>query len=254
MTEEPDLNFDIDALFEHLSNDFERDGEEQLDWSFSFRSSQVPVLQQIADELEDEFRLHLQDSVDEIDVDGNVTSGDPMLVAVARGDFTVDEIKAFAEQMRSIAEAKGVRYEGVECYDAIDEEELFGWMEFDDAVWRLRHMTDIGVAEDEEMPWAFLVVAPTFERINAIAQACSAEGFGDHDEYDEPDEEGEFGMCVFVEGRNNESELAKTASRISELADSFEGCLAGIQFYTREDVEAVFGEDDDWDPETGESV
>ena len=55
MTEEPDLRFDIDALFEHLTGNLDHDASDEQDWTFWLRSSNVEALKQVAGEFEDDF-------------------------------------------------------------------------------------------------------------------------------------------------------------------------------------------------------
>ncbi|WP_153559349.1 ribonuclease E inhibitor RraB [Roseimaritima sediminicola] len=245
MNDEPDLSFDIDALFAHLTGDLDQDLAEEQDWSFSLRSDDSAALQKVAAEMEDDFLVHLQENVQEVEADGSTSDGDPLLMLVRRGVLDADEVKQIAAGLQSLAAERGLRYEGVECYDPIDEEELFGWMELEDAAWRLRHMSDIGLEDEAEMPWAFLVEAPSLEASEQLAAALGEAGFEDRDDFDEPDEDGSYGSCVFVEGRNDEGELRTTAEKISQIAGP-QGCqLLGIQFYTREDVAFVFGDDEE---------
>jgi hypothetical protein len=245
MDHEPDLNFDIDALFEHMSDNLEHDGDHELDWHFSLRSQDLSKLEVVAEELESEFLVQLQENVEEVDDHGNITLGEPMLSVIQRGAFTADDVKQIAARIQKIANSQGLIYEGVSCYEPIDEDELYGWIEPEDAGWRLRHMTDCGLEENADLPWAFLIDAPTFQAVKLMSTALESTGFDDREEYDEPNEEGRFGLCVFSQGRNNEFELQECATKITQTVEPHGGTLVGIQFYTREDVEDIFGLDDD---------
>lgn len=245
MEDAPDLNFDIDALFDHLINNLRHNLEDEKEWNFFLRSADLQTLEQVAEELEREFTVQLEENVETVGIDGNVTLDDPMLSVIRCGALTADDVKRIAQRMEKLAVEHGLRYDGVDCYDPIDAEELFGWLEPEDAGWRLRHMTDCGLQDDADLPWAFLVGAPTLDSTNSIASALTASGFGDRDDYDEPDEEGVFGMCVFVQGRNNEFELNEAAKKISEIAVAHGGALVGIQFYTREDLAEILGTEDE---------
>ncbi|MEO1528109.1 MAG: ribonuclease E inhibitor RraB [Planctomycetota bacterium] len=243
--DEPDLNFDIDALFAHLRDNLDHDPDEEQDWHFVLSSKDFPALEKVAGDLEKEFTVHLQEHVEEVGIDGNVERGDPILIVIQSGALTIDEVKQTSQKIQSLAEEHGFTYEGVECYDSIDDEELFGWIAPDEAGWRLRNMTDCGVPENSDLPWTFLVATPTFDAAEKIASALAKTRLEDHDLYDEPDDDGNFGLCVFVEGRNNEFELNETAEKISEIAKPEGGSLVGIQFYTREDVSEVFDSEAD---------
>lgn len=245
MSDEPDLSFDIDALFDHMTNNLDRRGDEELDWVFTLRSSSLGLLESAADMLADEFEIRLQENVDEIDEDGNRIEGDPMLGIVRTAALSANEVKEISQRIATIAKENGLSYEGVDCYDPVDLEELFGWIPPDEAGWRLRHMTDCGMEIDDPLPWAFLLVATGFDVINRLFDDLKAAGFNDGETYDEPDEEGLYGMCLFVEGRNNEPELVAAIEQIDSIASNHGGRIEGVQFYTREDVEDVFGEDED---------
>ena len=187
--------------------------------------------------------VRLEEYVVEV-VDGKSSVGDPILGIVRRGALIADEVKEVAERVRSIADQHGLEYDGVECYAPIDEEEIFGWLPPEGAGWRLRHMTDCGLEDDTELPWAFLVLTPDLDSTKKIANGLTALGFNDRDEYNEPDNEGRYGLCVFVAGRNNEFQLADTSNKIAELAQQHGGGLEGVQFYTREDLNGIFGDED----------
>jgi len=240
-----DMSFDIDALFDHLINNLDHDISDEKDWTFSLRSGDLNALEQVASELEHDFAVQLQETVEEVDVDGNTSLGHPLLSIRRRAALTADEVKEIAERIRTIADQRGLVYEGVSCFEPIDEEEIFGWLPPDDAGWRLRHMTDCGLEDNAELPWAFLVLTRSSDSSNKIADELKAIGFTDHDTYDEPDEDGNCAICVFVTGRNNEVELDEASTKIATTAERHGGRLEGIQFYTREDVNEVFGEEDD---------
>jgi hypothetical protein len=245
MDNESDLNFDIDALFTHMVNNLDHDVEQEQDWLFSLRSNDLKKLEDVAAELEREFTVQLQENVEEVDIDGNVFLGDPMLVVLQRGALTADEVKQTANRIQQIANERGLIYEGVNCYDPVDEDELYGWIEPEEAGWRLRHLTDCGLADNADLPWAFLIEVPTFHSVKLMSTALEAEGFEDREDYDEPNDEGRFGICVFSQGRNNEVELYECAAKISKTAEQYGGVLVGIQFYTREDVKDVFSTEDE---------
>jgi hypothetical protein len=249
MSKEPDLQFDIDALFDHMVNNLEHDVNDELDWHFLFRSSDLDALNRLAEDLESEFFIHIQEQIDELDEEGDPTDGQPELIAMCRGAFTADQIKEMASQMQVIAEKRELTYAGVNCYEPLDEQELLGWLEPDDAAARLQHMTAAGLAEDADLPWSFLVSAVSLESSDSIAADLDAEGFNDRDDFSEPDDEGNYGTCVFMAGRNNEAELLETARQISSIAAAHGGELYGIQFYTRDDVAEIFGSEIDPDDE-----
>ncbi|QDV15415.1 hypothetical protein Pan153_00290 [Gimesia panareensis] len=245
MTDQPDMRFDIDALFEHMTGNLGHELQNELDWNFSLQSPDFQALQNVADELEPEYLVQLHESIQEIDSEGNHSEGDPLLCVIQRAALTPDEVKALANRLNVLAEERGLSYEGVSCYEPINEEELLGWQSLDDACWQLRNATGSGLELNAELPWTFLVVVPDLDGMQNIARELEALGFDDRDDYHEPDEQGLLGVCAFVEGRNNEFDLRETTEKIRQVAERHGGQLEGIQFYTRDDMYDVFGVEED---------
>ncbi|WP_339731087.1 ribonuclease E inhibitor RraB [uncultured Gimesia sp.] len=245
MSEEPNLSFDIDALFDHMVNNLGHDLADELDWSFSLRSGNLDTLEEVAKEFEQEYLVQLYKSVEETDVDGNSSSGDPMLCIIRRAALTADEVRSLADRLGTIAAERGLVYEGTNCYEPINEEEFFGWLSPDDACWQLQQATDAGLEDNAELPWAFFVLVPDLEGMQKIAAELSTIGLNDRDDFDEPDEDDAFAVCTFVAGRNNEFELREMSTKITQVAESHGGRLEGIQFYTRDEVYEVFGDESD---------
>ncbi len=248
-----DFRFDIDALFSHLTSEMGHNLEDELDWSFTLRSKDVQLLEKVCEELEDDFLSHVQDSVEEEDAAGNVVQGDPVLVLVDRGAMTAEDVKEIAGQLQTIADERGLIYEGVDCCDPIDYEEIFGWFAPEHAIARLQGMNENGLEPNVPMPWTFLLQTPSIEASKAIMESLKAADMSDVDEFDEPDEDGNFGLCVFVAGRNDETALAETLGGVAEIAESAGGALDGVQFYTRQEVEEVFGEEEEIEEEGDET-
>ncbi len=248
MENEPDLKFDIDAYFKHMIENLDDDLSQEKEWHFVLRageSSEPSQLEGAAEDLDGEFIVLWQEQVKVVDLDGDETFSGPMLSVVERGVLSAEDVKAIASRVQDVANERGLIYEGVDCYDPVDADELYGWIAPEDAGWRLRHMSDCGLEYDADLPWAFLIEAPSLDAVKRISAALESNGFEERDEYDEPNEDGNFGIGVFVQGRNNEVELNACADQISSTAEKLGGVLVGIQFYTREDVAEVFGLDDE---------
>jgi hypothetical protein len=236
MNDESDPSVDIDALFDHMVNNLDYNATDAMDWVFSLRSTDLATLTRIGEQMSDEFVVQLQAEVEEIDTNGDMSSGDPMLSVIRHAALSPDEVKAISSQMSALAEKENLVYEGVDCYDPVDDEELFAWLSIDDATWRLRHFADCGLDVDGDLPWTFLIMTGTVEQAREIAETLKVNGFDDFDVYDEPDDDGEFGLCVFVEGKNNEGELSQTFEKMEGIADKAKATLEGVQFFTREEL------------------
>jgi regulator of RNase E activity RraB len=222
--------------------DMESFGDDEFDWSFSVRSKDVAALQSLADELVDEFDVQVHKQVEEIDMEGNSSFGDPLLSIVHRAALTSEEVEALESRIRDLAEDRGLIYDGVECYDPLDSEEVFGWIPPDSVGWRLRQLTENGLEEGAEMPWAFLLVAPDLEQVKRIATHFADRGIDDIDLFDEPDEEdGKYAICVFVPGQNDETDLENYCNTFQRVAEPLGGELIGVQFFTRDEMHEIYG-------------
>jgi hypothetical protein len=217
------------------------DGDQELDWSFSIRSKDIAALESLAEELDGEFDVQIQEQVEVIDMEGNRSFGEPFLSIIHRAILSPEEVKELEARIQGLAESRGLIYEGVECYDPVGSEEVFGWIAPEDAGWRLRHLTDNGLEEGAEMPWAFLVLAPDLERVQRIAEHVGKKGLDDIDLFDEPDDDGLYAICIFAPGRNDEAELESYCDTIHEIAEQYGGELLGVQFLTREQMHEMFG-------------
>ncbi|MCC9640748.1 ribonuclease E inhibitor RraB [Rhodopirellula sp. JC740] len=231
---EPDLAFDIDALFTHLVEDLEVDLSFPMDWTFTLRGDSLQQLKSIAETLE-EHQCELQESVEEIDEKGRLSQGRPMLSVVKTGALVPSEVKKIADRMQTIAERTGVEYEGVEVFDSIEDDELFDWMSLDDAVWRMRHFSDSGLNPGEELPWVFLLMGDTLPQMQTFADALVEGGFGNSQADEEPDEDGRFGVFIFMDGSNDEERLVAAHKQIMAIATKHDAELEGIQFLSEED-------------------
>lgn len=243
MEETPSLDDDIDALFDHLVQDLGYEATEEMDWVFSFRSSDFGTLQQLGTELIEEFVVELQDEVEETDEDDQRSIGDPLLIALRRDALTRDEIKEAAARLTQLAAERGVEFEGVDCFEPIDDEQAFEWLKLEDATELLGSYTESGLEEDASLPWVFLILTPTVAEAQNGADQLNELGFPSIDVYEEQDEDGNFGLCVFVDGRNNALELTDTYSKIHSISQSIGGKIEGIQFLTRAMLNDAFDDE-----------
>lgn len=244
MNANSDFSSDIDELFDHMINNLDHDLSEEMDWVFSLRSDDLAKLTRIGEQLSEDFMVGLQDELEEIDIDGSRSIGDPMLSVVRQAALTPDEVKTVSSQMAQLAAKEDLVYEGVDCFDPVDDEELIGWLSPDDATWRLRHFTDSGLEIDAELPWAFLVLTDTIEQASAIADELAEGGISETEIYDEPDDDGNYGLSAFMSGKNNEFELGQMNDKIKSIAEKQSGRMDGIQFFTREEFYEIYGEDE----------
>ncbi|EMI27969.1 MAG: hypothetical protein CMM00_04185 [Rhodopirellula sp.] len=233
-SDESGLAFDIDALFSHLVDELGVDLSIPMDWTFTLRGTDIGQLKSIADTLDD-YQCELEEAVEEIDSQGRLSLGRPMLSVVKTGALVPSEVKKIADQMQQIASRTGIEYEGVEVFDAIDDDELFDWLSLDEAVWRLRHFSDSGMNPGEVLPWVFLLMGNSLEQMQSLAEALVAGGFDNSQADEDPDEDGRFGVFVFQEGSNDEERLVAAHRQITKIASDHGAEFEGIQFLSEED-------------------
>lgn len=235
MNDEPNLAFNIDALFDHMVNNMDHDMEDELDWVFSLRSEDVSKMERVAEQLDDEFLTLIE-------------GDEPSLSVIHRGALTPTEVKEIVSRLSGVAEQAGLAYEGVGCYEVMDDDELFGWLDVDNATWRLRHFTDSGLPANADLPWVFLVLSEEKESLHNLAEALEQAGHEGVNIYDEPDDDGMFGLCLFMPGKNNEVDLTKKYVEIGEVAKQHGSHMGGIQFFSEDDFHDG-GDDGDADGE-----
>ena len=232
MNTEPDLNFDIDALFDHLINDLGHESADVLNWVFTFRSTDLQALADVESDLSEEFATQLQEEVEEVNEDGERSAGDPMLMVITEAALSSQEVIKLAKRMQGIATAKNLRYEGVQCFDPIDDEDLFGWLDVEEAVWRLRHFTDAGLETNGELPWAFLLLTQTPDQTRQLAAELSEMGMDDIDLYDEPNDEGDLGFASTSKERTTKPAFARCVKNSipspKSMADIWKGYSSSL--------------------------
>lgn len=238
MNDQSDLKFDIDALFESL---VPGDTEKELDWVFEFECDEVDRLDELADILEDDFDLELVEASETLDLDsGEIVGGPPRLSIYKRGVASRQEIKDLAERMEQLAAAHQVTYEGVACYSPDFVDEIYGWIEPDQAATCLSQLL-LGETDNKTpFPWAFLFYSGSADAIESLAQELEAEDLDDL-EINGPDEEGGGELLLFVEGQSDPGALDAMIKRLQNSASTHQCELEGLQFYSRDQAEAIFG-------------
>jgi len=233
MSDEPNMCFDIDALFAHMIENLSFDVADQMEWTFSLCSKDFGALKVVASHLPGEFTIALQEDVDTY-VDGKWSKGLPLLSASITAALEPGVVKSYARRFEEIAHKHGVEYDGVGCFDAEDPSE-FQWLDLESAGWRLRHYVDTGMAAGEDLPFAFCIMAASEDGVAKVEEAALQQGFEDVAEYDA---DGEYGLLVFVNGKNDEKILQARFDEMDAIAKGAGATLAGVEFFENEDDES----------------
>jgi hypothetical protein len=229
--EQPDLRFDIDAKFAHMIENLGHDLGDEKDWRVHLASDDTARLERVAEALSPEFEAQLVD-VEVVEEDGTVREAPPALDVVVRGALGPDEVKALAARFRATAEEAGVEYQGVSSYDPVDLEELFGWLEIEDAAWRLLHFTDTGLEPGAAMPYVFAVVGSDAAVLRSVGAELEERGFEVVELVEDDDE---VGVIVRCEGRNDGTLLRERYAQVEGAASRVGAELLGVQFFEPEE-------------------
>lgn len=234
MAETPDIHHDVDALFEHITTHLGHEMGDEKEWHFVLRSEDYQHLKKIGESLSDEFDIDLQESVETHEED-RTFMGPPLMAIVIVASLTPDEVKSLVTRFKGLAEEQALTYEGVSCYDPIDMDEMFGWLDLEAAAWRLRAYTDSGLAPGERVPFVFAIETDDRAGADAIATALAGAGLERVEVID--DEEQGTGLLVYVEGRNDEDLLKQEYGKVERFAAGAGGELVGVQFLEEDSEE-----------------
>jgi hypothetical protein len=242
MPKATDTRFDIDAKFQHLVK-LGEDLSKPREWHFSLRSkkSELPKLTKLGESLLKDFEVHLQEEV-ETWVGEKKTMGPPLLSIVRTAVLTPAEVKKLAKKFETLAKKHGFTYDGVSSYEAVDFDELFGWLELDDAIWRLRHFTDTGLAEGDPTPFMFALTARKAAALKTTAEAVK-KWRGVQTDISESDD-GPL-LQILGPGKNDEAALRKRYKQVEELAKTTKVQLLGMQFFDRFNEDAAEAEENE---------
>ncbi|MFG0263227.1 MAG: hypothetical protein ACF788_12615 [Novipirellula sp. JB048] len=239
-----DFHAQIDELFDHLVNRLGYQTDQPLEWVFGIESTEIASLEKVAQRVLEGYGFDIEEAVEHVDEAGNSSLSGPTLSLHRCEALTAAQVKACADEVDAWAQESGLMLADVTAYDPIDEDDFFDWMRLEEAQLRLQHFTESGLEVDSDLPWLFLLFCNAKDDLDALTVALDQEKLGVIASYDEPDEDGDYGLCLFIEGKNNESDLVAMHDRIRSIAASSQSEVAGIQFLDREDFEAVYGDDD----------
>ena len=234
MEHEPDLRHDVPALFRHLVDNLDADLSEPSEWHFDFRCQDAGRLESLAQSLSEDFDVYFQESVESVDESGHTTEGPPLMSVIFLDAFDQSQVQAHYDSFKSYAANHGLEYEGVSCCEAVDEEEMYGWLDLDSAIWRLRHYSDTGLKPDEYVPYMFAVQPGDLAAGERFIQGARSRPETDAEVIEH--EDGPL-WAVYIEGKNDDSYLKESYEFVDALAQKHGAELIGVQFFERESEE-----------------
>ncbi|WP_146597498.1 ribonuclease E inhibitor RraB [Novipirellula galeiformis] len=240
-----DFHAQINELFDHMVNNLDYKTDEPLEWVFGIESTDIALLEKIGERVPESYGFDIEEEVEHVDDEGNSTMSGPMLSLHRCEALTPEQVKACADEVDALAKEFGLMLADVTAFDPIDEDDFFDWMPIEDAQLRLQHFTESGLEVDSDLPWLFLLFCTAKDDLDALTVALDNEKLGTIESYDEPDEDGNYGLCLFIEGKNNEAELVAMNDRINAIAASNNSEVVGIQFLDQEDFNDVYGDGDE---------
>jgi hypothetical protein len=235
------MRFDIDALFKHMTDTLSWDVSEPLHWAFSFTSGNAEKLAEMGETMADEFEVSMPEVVDLSS--GTERPGPPTLELAVEGVLDARDVKSLAHRFAALAKQEGVTYTGATCREIIDEEALWGWLDMDDALWRLRVFEEAGLAQGERVPFVFAFESEDESKLEAAADLLNDEGV-EALELVEPDDEGEGEddaeplplLIAYMEGVNNDDALKAKFRSMERVAAKAGITLRGMQFFEAEEM------------------
>jgi hypothetical protein len=233
-TPTPDLKRDIDALFAHMTENLGHEMGEPLDWLFALRHKTVDRLERIAQELEDEFEMDLHEAVEEVDASGKASVGPPMLEIIVRDALEPAQVKELASRFEKLAASQGVTYDGVTCFEPLGEDELFEWLNLDDAVARLKHFTETGVPVGAPVVLQFAIEATDGAAAGRLLKDLLGLGFeGSQGE----EEDNARGVVAYCQSSMAEAPLRERYKFVEKVAGKHGAQVYGVQFLDADDAE-----------------
>jgi len=229
----------VDRILAHIKETLGENPMEPRAWQFFLRPTDIDMAEELGQELEEEgYDVSGAEHVEEtkVDADGNETTtiGPPVVFAFWRGVLTPDEIRGHVRKFIALAEREGIVYEGMDAMSLEEFDQIFGepkLLGLEDAIWRLRHLTDMGVEENAPVTFMFGYQA---DDPDAAVEALEAAG---HEaslcEY----EDLSWNVEVRVEGANDEK-IVRTAFREAQAAaEVADAAFVGMQFETEGEEE-----------------
>lgn len=262
MTAEPNLHFDIDALFQQLEESEGHDLNEPLTWVFTICSDEVSKLEAIQESVGDEFATHLEDAPFLSEEEGEDAENAPLLLLLMEGCLSKDDVKKLAKQVEKLAVDNQCTYDGVRCFGMIEEGNLFDWMNLEEGMGVIENLQAEGAATLDDLPWAFLVMVDDADQLEAVSEALEKVGLEDVELFDNSDDESDeetseesdedmddFGACVFYGGSHDPAKLELMWNQLTELVSPAGGSVEGVQFFTRdyflEAISSLNGDDEE---------
>lgn len=238
MFSEPELRFNVDALYDHLTQEHTEEELAEFQWFFLFQCGQdIESLQNlgnaIADEIDTEEQFEgFEVGIGPLEVEGEDGSSEevPVLILTIYDPMEREQVRAMADRLKARAEEHGVTYEGVSCGIAEEADDMMRPLNLDEALDRLNALTEMGVPPGEPMYWLFAFSGTTNPSLKSLASALEDEGFGQVSltpEAGDPEE----GLLNALLLRSNTTEGLEEVYQLAESLAAAHGVeFEGVQF------------------------
>ncbi|MFZ4574625.1 MAG: hypothetical protein ACOYN0_09525 [Phycisphaerales bacterium] len=151
--------------------------------------------------------------------------GPPMVTAFCKGKASAAALKRRVVKLLAIAKEHRAKYEGMSSWDLEEFQMVYGpprAMSLADAVWRLRHHSDLGLDHGEAMPFIFGIAT---EEVTACKAALKKAGFT---KASRAPKDANWDLTVEIEGANDEKRLRKEFAAMKKVAKAAGGTLVGM--------------------------
>ena len=241
----------IDEVIQQLGEPFPGDLIWMFTCSVESRDEASRFASLLPSEFESEFFEHGHSQPVANSSEFTLTDGVPVGYAVVAKHTALTSPVAARDadqRIKTLATQSAVNYLGVDVINAFDLEdldELMGWIEFDDAPERLSEIAALEFEVGESVPWAFLIGTESLDDLHATASHLAAVGYDDVELFEDVDEDGQVGLCIYVQGTGDAEALKVECQKVERLVAELNAFPVGMQFYDRNDVGDVFGHEPD---------
>ena len=231
----------VDWHLNHMRTNLHKDMTAVHVWEFTLRTKDVPGMHALAKALtKARYLATVQEVVMESTFEEppagkgkakgkgkwKTVEGPPMVTAFSRGKPTAVGLKRRVRALLALAAKHNATYSSMSSMDMEEFEMLYGppkAMSLDDACWRLRHHSDLGLKQGAKIEYNFCLIA---KDVNACTAALKKAGF---ENVSRAPEDANWTISVTLPGTNNETRLQAAFATMKQAAKAAGGTLKGVE-------------------------
>lgn len=231
----------VDWLLEHKRVNLHDDMRASYVWEFSFRTKDVESMHVLAKALKRaKYPTTMQEFVLESTSVGpkkgrglskgrlkwRTVKGPPLVTAYHFGKPNAVVLKRRVRAMIALAKKHNATYDSLSSMDMESFELFYGppkAMPLDDAIWRLRNQSDLGLKQGAKIEFSFCLVA---KNVKACKAALKKAGFTN---IERTPKDANWDISVNIPGANDEKRLKFEFAEMKKAAKASGATLKGMQ-------------------------